>query len=73
MQIDRPGASAKVPGEHSVRLVAPMEHDEPIGQIEQLEALFRLGAFEKRPAGHGRGAELPEGQKLPGGQSLQRI
>ena len=66
---DCPVASAYVPGAQSECAIEPVAHEEPAGHgVHPLDAC-RLVLLEKLPGSHGRGMELPSGQKEPGGQA----
>ena len=57
-----PSFAAKVPGEHGVGSMLPVEQALPAGQSVQSIALVRLVAFEYDPRRQGKGKLVPLGQ-----------
>ena len=57
-----------VPGAHGVGAVEPVAHAEPAGHGLHSLSDCRLVLLEYEPALHGRGMELPSGQKWASGQ-----
>ena len=64
---------AWLPGLHGTGAVAPAKLKKPTGLTSHSAALLRLVAVEKRPPGHGSGADAPAAQYEPAVHSLHPV